>query len=149
MKEFWKSVNIWGSYGQEFSVWFCDGVEPFSAPNKWSWYAGSLVVSQRVMDRQKDGRIVALYDALLCSENNNCILTTGRLRWRHRGLLMTQTMTSCRWDRGRLQQLAASSWKRSLWQPPHSVSATVSSSWRHRLMGSSCHPTSPALQSVQ
>jgi len=22
MKEFWKSVNIWGSYGQEFSVLF-------------------------------------------------------------------------------------------------------------------------------
>jgi len=24
VKEFWKSVNIWGSYGQEFSVLFFD-----------------------------------------------------------------------------------------------------------------------------
>jgi len=27
VKEFWKSVNIWGSYGQEFSVFLTHGVE--------------------------------------------------------------------------------------------------------------------------
>ena len=50
-KEFWKSVTIWGSYGQEFTVLFLRNDDPFSRfgiiIGKWdenSWISSAVSI---------------------------------------------------------------------------------------------------------
>ena len=47
MKEFWKSVNIWGSYGQEFSVLF------FETQFIYSFISPSYMAAENKYNKQK------------------------------------------------------------------------------------------------
>ena len=90
VKEFWKSVNIWGSYGQEFSVLFF-----WDTVYKWGVCNGSDIINADVTDTEAWGhRAATSTKALPCLIGSQLVACSVKVTTDYN---MVIHLLTCKW----------------------------------------------------